>query len=157
MMVQHVRHGCHRVGTHLRHYFYNSLAQEFGVSRAQFRCSPPRFRLLIGGLVAGWMLHRIGAQFVVVGGAIVVIAGLLVASTARSFNAMLLAYFLIGLGVSAAIITSHIVVNNCFSEGRTLAMAITFCGLSVGETVMTWIALMRLATMSGAVRISSSW
>jgi MFS family permease len=57
--------------------FYNSLAKEFGVSRAKFSLLATSFSLsfLIGGLVAGWMLDRIGAQFVVVGGAIVVIAG----------------------------------------------------------------------------------
>jgi hypothetical protein len=76
-----------------------------------------------------------------------------VASAASSFNAMFLAYFLIGLGVSAAIITSYIVDNNWFSEGHTLAMAVTFCGLSVGELVMAWTQLMRSANMAGAVRI----
>jgi MFS family permease len=71
--------------------FYNSLAKEFGVSRAKFSLLATSFSLsfLIGGLVAGWMLDRIGAQFVVVGGAIVVIAGLLVASAASgSFDAL---------------------------------------------------------------------
>ncbi len=122
--------------------FYNSLAKEFVLSRAKFSSLATSFSLsfLVGGLVAGWMLDRIGAQFVVVGGAMVVIAGLLVASAASSFNAMLLAYFLIGLGVSAAIITSYMVVNNWFSEGRTLALAVTFCGLSVGELAMAWTA-----------------
>src|SRR6266849_2900787 len=122
--------------------FYNSLAKEFALSRARFSSLATSFSLsfLVGGLVAGWLLDRIGAQFVVVGGAMVVIAGLLVASAASSFNAMLLAYFLIGLGVSAAIITSYMVVNNWFSERRTLALAVTFCGLSVGELAMAWTA-----------------
>jgi MFS family permease len=123
--------------------FYNPIAKEFGLSRAKFSSLATAFSLsfLVGGLVAGWLLDRIGAQFVVVGGAMVVIGGLLVASAASSFNAMLLAYFLIGLGVSAAIITSYMVVNNWFSEGRrTFALAITFCGLSVGEMAMAWTA-----------------
>src|SRR6266851_1572577 len=95
--------------------FYNSLAKEFVLSRAKFSSLATSFSLsfLVGGLVAGWMLDRIGAQFVVVGGAMVVIAGLLVASTASSFNAMLLAYFLIVLGVSAAI-------NNVLHGGQQL-------------------------------------
>ncbi|HEX9608088.1 MAG TPA: hypothetical protein VF962_12730, partial [Gemmatimonadaceae bacterium] len=60
--------------------FYNSLAKEFALSRAKFSSLATSFSLsfLVGGLVAGWLLDRIGAQFVVVGGAMVVIAGLLV-------------------------------------------------------------------------------
>src|ERR1700688_3382660 len=128
--------------------FYNPIGKEFGLSRAKFSFLGTSFSFsyLTGGLVTGWLLDRIGAQFVVGGGAIVVIAGLLVASAANSFDAMLLAYFVIGLGVAAAIVTSYMVVNNWFSEGRrTLALAITFCGLSVGEMGMALIATYEIA------------
>ena len=127
--------------------FYHSFFKEFGWSHAQFSRLATSFSLsfLIGGLLVGWLLDRIGAQYVITGGALVVIAGLILAGRANSLNELIVAYFLLGLGNGAGVVPIPLVINNWFSEGRGLAMGVALMGLPTGEMTMAWIASSMIA------------
>lgn len=122
--------------------FYHSFFKEFGWSHAQFSRLATSFSIsfLIGGLLVGWLLDRIGAQYVITGGALVVITGLLIASRANSLNDLMFAYFLLGLGNGAGVVPVPLVINNWFSDGRGLAMGVALMGLPTGEMTMAWMA-----------------
>jgi MFS family permease len=127
--------------------FYHSFFKEFGWSHAQFSRLATSFSIsfLIGGLLVGWLLDRVGAQYVITGGALVVITGLLIASRANSLNDLTFAYFLLGLGNGAGVVPVPLVINNWFSEGRGLAMGVALMGLPTGEMTMAWMASYMIA------------
>ncbi|MGH7917658.1 MAG: MFS transporter [Candidatus Binataceae bacterium] len=123
--------------------FYHSFSAEFGWSHEKFSLLSTAFSLsfLIGGLLVGWILDRVAAQIVIAIGALTVMVGLLIASHAHSFEALIIAYLLIGLGNAAAsILPASLIINNWFNEGRGLAMGVTLCGLPAGEMTMAWTA-----------------
>lgn len=131
------------VGFDIVGLFYDSFFKEFGWTHAHFALLSTSFSvsLFVGGLTVGWLLDHVEAKIVVTGGALTAMAGLLLAGQAHSFETLMVAYFLLGLGnAAAAVVSLPLVINNWFTEGRGLAMGVTLTGLPTGEMTMAWTA-----------------
>jgi MFS family permease len=124
--------------------FFGPLLKHFGWSRAQVSTLPALLSAsagMTGALLIGWLLDRLETRVVMATGAIVVGASFLMASRANSYSTMLIAYILLGVGISATtFLPASMVVANCFVARRGLAMGITMNGATAGGMVMTLVA-----------------
>lgn len=132
--------------------FVPELVKQFGWSRAQIGVlfTGVGCGLMVGGLLAGWLLDRINAQTVVTVGALFAATGLIAASQANRFFSMFSAFSVLGLGMGASgYVPAAFVVSNWFATERGLAVGIAMSGETAGATIMTVIA--------GVVIEHSSW
>ncbi len=124
--------------------FFPQLLKYFGWSRAKLSILTGALALssgLVGPLI-GWLLDRVEARVVMVAGAAIAGAAFLMASHSNSFNPMLTAYLVLGIGIAGAtLLPCSLVIANWFgaSSRRGLAMGITFAGTSLGGAGMTMI------------------
>jgi MFS family permease len=96
----------------------------------------------LGYVIVGWLLDRIAARYVMVVGALIAGLAFIGASRANSFAPMMVAYALLGLGISGAtLIPASFVVANWFEARRGLAMGIVAAGASAGGMLMTMFAV----------------
>src|SRR6266851_1595035 len=119
--------------------FFSPLLKEFGWSRT-------RLSLLsstlygFGGLstpLAGWLLDRIGARIVMIAGAMLTVAGLVLASQSHSFAPMFAAYLALGVAaVGGMFLPAAYVVTNQFTERRGLVMGMVMAGSALGGMAM---------------------
>ena len=92
-------------------------------------------------LPVGWLLDRFGARIVMVVGGLAVGTAFIIASQANGLATLMLAYLLVGVGISAGtILPASFVVANWFTARRGLAMGITNAGSTTGGMVMTLVA-----------------
>jgi MFS family permease len=92
-------------------------------------------------LPVGWLVDRIEARTVMIGGALAAGTALLIASQVHSLFPMMAAYLLLGVGISAGtVLPGSLVLANWFTERRGLAMGIAISGTTVGGMVMTLVA-----------------
>jgi len=92
----------------------------------------------LGYVVVGWLLDRVAARYVMVVGALIAGLAFIVASRATSFAPMMVAYALLGLGISGAtLIPASLVVASWFRARRGLVMSIVAAGASAGGMLMT--------------------
>jgi MFS family permease len=76
-----------------------------------------------------------------IGGALIAGCAWLLASRADSFSVLLIAYLMMGVGLSAAtLLPAALIIANWFGARRGLAMGMTFAGSSFGGAVMAPIA-----------------
>jgi sugar phosphate permease len=95
----------------------------------------------ISVLPVGWLVDRIEARIVMIGGALCSGAAFLIASQANSLMVMIVAYLLLGIGISAGtVLPASLVVANWFTARRGMAMGITNSGSTAGGMVMTLVA-----------------
>jgi MFS family permease len=89
----------------------------------------------------GWLLDRVEARLLMIFGAIAAGGAFLIASRSNSFNPMLAAYLLLGLGISTGTLApAAFVLANWFEARRGLAMGITMAGTTAGGMAMTLVA-----------------
>src|SRR5579885_1197128 len=120
-------------------FYFASFVKLFGWSRAQVSLLATSFSLAMGlsAPAAGWLLDRSDAGVVMGGGAVLVAAGLLIASRAHALNPVLGAYVLIGAGVGAStMVPASVVAANWFSQRRGLALASTLAGAAAASVTM---------------------
>jgi MFS family permease len=120
-------------------FYFASFVKLFGWSRAQVSLLATSFSLAMGlsAPAAGWLLDRSDAGVVMGGGAVLVAAGLLMASRAHALNPVLGAYVLIGAGVGAStMVPASVVAANWFSQRRGLALASTLAGAAAASVTM---------------------
>jgi MFS family permease len=120
--------------------FFVPVITHFGWSRGFFS-------LLVGvgpiaagvsSPAAGWLMDRIDARKVMIGGASMVALGYVALSRANSALEFLFIFILLGVGVTAStIIPSALVITNWFNENRGLALGIAFAGMPLGGTATT--------------------
>ncbi|MBV8453804.1 MAG: MFS transporter, partial [Deltaproteobacteria bacterium] len=120
--------------------FLAALLKAFGWSHA-------RVGSLIGGLalavgisapIAGWLLDRIEARWVMGTGAIMAVLGLLAASSSHTFGALFAALILLGIGLGAATwLAASLVIVNWFPDRRGMALGLVTFGMESGGMVMT--------------------
>jgi sugar phosphate permease len=123
--------------------FFTPLLKYFGWSRARLST-----RSAAGSLIAalaapavGLLLDRIEARIVMVGGAALAGAALLLASRADSYAPLLLANLASAIGVTAStLLPCQLVIANWFTARRGIAMGMTFAGTSLGGAAMTIVA-----------------
>lgn len=119
--------------------FIPPLIKQFGWSRTQVSLLFA-FLALASGIsspLAGWLLERLEARGVIAAGAIVSGLGLLAASRANSFGAIVVGYVALGFGLGlSTFVPAAIVVSNWFGERRGFALGIVMAGQSLGGMVM---------------------
>jgi len=123
--------------------FFTPVIRTFGWSRARLSTMQTALAVAAGASAPfiGWILDRLGAQFVIAAGAITAGAGFALASQADSYGVMVAAYLLIGVGIGAAtLLPCSMVIANWYGARRGLAMGLTMTGTSLGGMVMTLIS-----------------
>jgi MFS family permease len=121
--------------------FLAALLKAFGWSHA-------RVGSIIGGLslavgisapIAGWLLDRIEARWVMGTGAIMAVLGLLGASSSHSFATLLSSVILLGIGLGAATwLAASLVIVNWFPDRRGMALGLVTFGMESGGMAMTF-------------------
>jgi MFS family permease len=121
--------------------FLAALLKAFGWSHA-------RVGSIIGGLslavgisapVAGWLLDRIEARWVMGTGAVLAVLGLVGASNAHSFGALLPSVILLGIGLGASTwLAASLVIVNWFPSRRGMALGLVTFGMESGGMAMTY-------------------
>jgi MFS family permease len=112
-------------------------------SRARVALLPSALFFSWGATVipVGWLLDRVEARIVMVFGAISAGAGFLIASGSNSLAPMMVAYSLLGVGISAGTLApGAFVIANWFHARRGLAMGMVMAGTTGGGMVMTLVA-----------------
>ncbi len=113
-----------------------------------FNWSHERVGSLIGGLalavgisapIAGWLLDRIEARWVMGTGAIMAVLGLLGASSSHTFGTLLASIILLGIGLGASTwLAASLVIVNWFPDRRGMALGLVTFGMESGGMVMTF-------------------
>jgi MFS family permease len=121
--------------------FLAALLKSFGWSHA-------RVGAIIGGLslavgisapVAGWLLDRIEARWIMGTGALLAVLGLAGASSAHTFGALLASVILLGVGLGASTwLAASLVIVNWFPARRGMALGLVTFGMESGGMVMTF-------------------
>src|SRR5882757_3637274 len=128
--------------------FLPALIKAYGWSRARVSMLGGAAALAAGasGPVVGWMLDKIDARKIMVGGVIAVALGLMSLSLATTFPQFILINLVVGAGITAStVIPTSLVIANWFGGRRGTALGITYSGASLGGTVMTVIASYAIA------------
>jgi MFS family permease len=113
-----------------------------------FNWSHARVGSLIGGLalavgisapIAGWLLDRIEARWVMGTGAIMAVLGLLGASNSHTFETLLASIILLGIGLGASTwLAASLVIVNWYPDRRGMALGLVTFGMESGGMVMTF-------------------
>jgi sugar phosphate permease len=123
--------------------FFPHLLKNFGWKRAQLSTLQGAALPLSAGLSApliGWLLDRVEARIVMVGGVLMTACSFLIASRVDSFGPLFAAYMLLGVGIGAStLLPCSLVIANWFGARRGLAMGLTFAGNSLGGALMTMV------------------
>src|SRR5579863_1933876 len=89
-------------------------------------------------LPVGWLVDRVEARVVMVGGALAAGVAFLIASRSNSLTPMIVAYLLLGVGISdGTVLPASLVLANWFTRRRGAAMGIANSGSTTGGMVMT--------------------
>ena len=121
--------------------FLAALLKAFGWSHGRVSWITGGLSLAIGvsAPIAGWLLDRIEARFVMGAGALTAVLGLLFASRAQSFEPLLLSVILLGIGLGASTwLAAATVIANWFPDRRGFALGIVTAGMEAGGMVMTF-------------------
>jgi MFS family permease len=121
--------------------FLAALLKAFGWSHA-------RVGSIIGGLalavgisapVAGWMLDRVQARWVMGTGAIIAVMGLLGAASSHAYGTLMASIIVLGIGLGAATwLAASLVIVNWFPDRRGMALGLVTFGMESGGMVMTF-------------------
>ena len=123
--------------------FVTPLIKEFGWKRAKISFLQSVLAAAAGfsGPLIGWLLDRMEAGRVMVVGATVAGSAWLLASQAHSYPVLVVAYLMMGIGLTGAtLLPASLIIANWFASRRGLAMGLTFAGTSSGGAVMTFVA-----------------
>jgi MFS family permease len=133
--------------------FVPPLMKYFGWTRTKVSWLQSLLAVSAGfsGPLIGWLLDRIEARIVMIGGATVAGCAWILASRADSFPVLLVAYLMMGVGLSAGtLLPAALVIANWFGAKRGTAMGMAFAGTSFGGAVMAIVA-------SHAIAWGGSW
>jgi MFS family permease len=121
--------------------FLAALLKAFGWSHARVSWITGGLSLAIGvsAPIAGWLLDRIEARFVMGAGALIAVLGLFCASHSHGFEPLLLSVILLGIGLGASTwLPAATVIANWFPDRRGMALGIVTAGMEAGGMVMTF-------------------
>jgi MFS family permease len=122
--------------------FLAALLKAFGWSHGRVSWITAGLSLAIGvsAPIAGWLLDRIEARFVMGVGALTAVIGLYCASRSNGFEPLLLSIILLGIGLGASTwLAAVTVIANWFPDRRGMALGIVTAGMEAGGMVMTFI------------------
>ncbi|HZO81258.1 MAG TPA: MFS transporter [Candidatus Binataceae bacterium] len=123
--------------------FLPSFLKTFHLTKEQVGLVPAAQAITAGvfGLVIGWLLDRVPAQFVMAVGAVLTALGIGVMAQAGSLNGLLAGSVITGVGMCAAtILPASMVISNWFGERRGTALGLTMAGMEAGGMVITALA-----------------
>lgn len=115
--------------------FFTPLMKEFRWTHAQVAQLATAVDVSLGAcsLLAGWLLDRLDARWVMSTGAVIAGLGFLAAARAHSLPMMVVCYLVIGLGVSmGSLLPTAVVVAHWFPERMALPLGIGHFGLAIG-------------------------
>ena len=118
--------------------FFSALESEFGARRGETALvfSIAAFLYFLLGFPAGLIADRTGPRPVVIGGLLLIAAGLLVAADATSLWQIYLGYGLgVGVGVGLSYVPSVAAVQRWFLRQRGTASGIAVSGIGVGTLI----------------------
>jgi MFS family permease len=121
--------------------FLAALLKAFNWSHARVGSIIGALSLAIGisAPIAGWLLDRIEARWVMGTGAIMTVLGLLGASASHTFASLLACVILIGIGLGAATwLAASMIIVNWFPDRRGMALGLVTFGMESGGMVMTF-------------------
>ena len=119
--------------------FFPALLKNFGWSKARLGLMSMGFSVgfIPSVLVAGWLLDRIEARWVMGTGAMLVVGGFVLASRSDAFSTLFAANVILGLGLGAStFVPAALVIANWFDERLGLVLGLTMSGMEVGGTGM---------------------
>jgi MFS family permease len=119
--------------------FFPALLKNFGWSKARLGLMSMGFSVgfIPSVLVAGWLLDRIEARWVMGTGAMLVVGGFVLASRSGAFSTLFAANVILGLGLGAStFVPAALVIANWFDERLGLVLGLTMSGMEVGGTGM---------------------
>ena len=122
--------------------FLAALLKAFGWSHGRVSWITGGLSLAIGvsAPIAGWLLDRIEARFVMGVGALIAVLGLFCASRAQGFEQLMFSVILLGIGLGASTwLAASTVIANWFPDRRGMALGIVTGGMEAGGMVMTFI------------------
>jgi MFS family permease len=123
--------------------FFKPMAAEFGAGKGATSAvfSITAFLYFMLGLFSGRIVDRIGPRVVLLTGAVVMCAGLLLTSRV---NHLWLGYITYGVGVGVGVACGYVpmvaVVGGWFVRRRTMALGITVAGIGVGTLLVSPLA-----------------
>ena len=121
--------------------FLASLLKAFNWSHARVGSIIGALSLAVGisAPIAGWLLDRIEARWVMGTGAIMAVLGLLGASESHTFGSLLASVILLGIGLGAATwLAASLIIVNWFPDRRGMALGLVTFGMESGGMVMTF-------------------
>src|SRR5262245_45670768 len=117
--------------------YLKPVTQDLAVSRESFALAIATLNLLwgAGSPFAGALSDKFGVLWVVLGGAVLYVAGLIVMATSSGEGGLLLSGVLIGLGVAGSGISAvlGVVGRAAPPEKRQLALSLTSTGSAIGQ------------------------
>jgi MFS family permease len=119
--------------------FITPLIKHYGWSHARVSTLPTVYLLMLslGAPITGWLLDHLDARIVMATGAAIAAAGLIGASQAHSYGAMIGAYVLIGAGAAGStLVPCAVVAANWFADNRGLALGATLSGSGAGGMLL---------------------
>jgi MFS family permease len=122
--------------------FLAALLKAFGWSHARVGSIIGVLALAVGvaAPIAGWLLDRIEARWVMGTGAILAVLGLLGAASSYSFATLLASVILLGIGLGAATwLAASLVIVNWFPGRRGMALGLVTFGMESGGMAMTFL------------------
>ncbi len=119
--------------------FLKPMTLDLGVSREVFGLAIALLNLLwgVGSPFAGALSDKFGAKWVVLSGALLYAAGLIIMATAGGEGGLVLSGMLIGLGVAGSGFTAvlGVVGRAAPPEKRALALSLTSMGSAIGQFI----------------------
>jgi len=120
--------------------FLAALLKYFGWSHARVGSIIGVLALAIGvsAPIAGWLLDRVEARFVMGTGALLAVLGLVAAASSNTFETLLASIIVLGIGLGASTwLAASLVIVNWFPGRRGLALGLVTFGMESGGMVMT--------------------
>ncbi len=130
--------------------FFHPLETEFGAQRGETALvfSIAAFLYFQLGFPAGLIADRVGPRPVVIGGLLIVAAGLVVAAQATSLWQVYLGYGLgVGIGVGLSYVPGIAAVQRWFVRGRGTASGIAVAGIGIGTLIGSPLAYALIAQL----------
>jgi len=125
-------------------FFYDFYIKEFGWSRTIVTSGNALGKLLVAplfGFIAGWIIDRHGPRRMMIAGALMTGAALILLSLMNSLAIFYLSYILVALGyVFGGPLPCQVLISKWFTKNRGKAMGIAYLGIGTGFALVPQIA-----------------
>ncbi|MDY6916460.1 MAG: MFS transporter [Chloroflexota bacterium] len=123
--------------------FIPTLVEEFNSGLTAVSAAGSVYMLIVGitGPIAGKLTDRYGPKKLIIVGAAIAGAGLMLLSVSRALWHLYVFFFVVGIGMSGAgFVPVSVAISNWFTKRRGVAMGIAMAGVSVGAILIAPLA-----------------